>query len=118
MNVETLAQAAVGRHGAGQDEWELDHVIALIGTRIHGRLVVEIGCDRGGTLWLWKTLGADVIGVTLHTRADGVFHPHGATVASLWAAGRALAAHRRPAEAAAGALAAAGDALQVEKRST
>lgn len=76
----TLAEDAVGRHGAGQDCWELDRLVDMIGGELAGRLIVEIGCDQGGTLWLWRELGADVVAVTLHTRQDGVFRSHGATV--------------------------------------
>ena len=77
---ETIAQAAVGRHGAAQDEWELGRLVDVIGGELAGRLVVEIGCDRGGTLWLWRELGAEVVAVTLHTRQDGMFNGHGAWV--------------------------------------
>lgn len=76
----TVAQDAVGQHGAGQDEWELGRLVDFLGADLRGRLVVEIGCDRGGTLWLWRELGAQVVAVTLHTRTDGQFKPHGATV--------------------------------------
>lgn len=77
---ETIAQAAVGRHGAAQDEWELGRLVDVIGGELAGRLVVEIGCDRGGTLWLWCELGAQVVAVTTHTRADRQFLSHGAMV--------------------------------------
>lgn len=76
----TLAQDAVGLHGASQDDWELGRLIDVIGGELGGGLVVEIGSDRGGTLWLWRELGAEVIAVTLHTRADRQFAAHGATV--------------------------------------
>lgn len=76
----TAAQDAVGRHGANQDDWELGRLVELVGGAIAGELVVEIGSDRGGTLWLWRELGADVIAVTLHTRADRQFLSHGAMV--------------------------------------
>lgn len=76
----TAAQDAVGLHGASQDDWELGRLVELVGQALAGELVVEIGCDRGGTLWLWRELGADVIAITLHTRADRQFNSHGATV--------------------------------------
>jgi len=78
--VATAAQDAVGRYGANQDDWELGRLVDLIGGELDGGLVVEIGCDQGGTLWLWRELGAQVLAVTLHTRPDGQFRPHGATV--------------------------------------
>ena len=80
MSVATLAEDAVGRHGANQDDWELGRLVDVIGQELGGALVVEIGCDRGGTLWLWSELGADVVAITLHTRQDGVFTAHGAAV--------------------------------------
>lgn len=76
----TAAQDAVGRHGANQDDWELGRLVDMIGAELAGRLVVEIGCDQGGTLWLWRELGAHAIAVTLHTRTDGQFRAHGAAV--------------------------------------
>lgn len=76
----TAAQDAVGRYGACQDDWELGRLVEVIGGELAGRLVVEIGSDRGGTLWLWRELGADVIAITLHTRTDGQFRSHGAMV--------------------------------------
>lgn len=76
----TAAQDAVGRYGACQDDWELGRLVEVIGGELAGRLVVEIGSDRGGTLWLWRELGADVIAITLHTRADRQFRAHGAAV--------------------------------------
>lgn len=75
-----IARDAITLHGAQQDQWELEQLLALLDARGHLRLVVEIGCDQGGTLWLWRQTGAEVIAVTLHTRTDGVFAGHGATV--------------------------------------
>lgn len=76
----TIAQDAVGRYGANQDDWELGRLVELIGAELRGGLVVEIGSDQGGTLWLWRELGAECVAVTLHTRKDRQFRPHGATV--------------------------------------
>jgi cephalosporin hydroxylase len=80
VTVATLAEDAVGRYGASQDDWELGRLVDVIGVELAGRLVVEIGCDQGGTLWLWRELGARVVAVTKHTRKDGSFRPHGALV--------------------------------------
>jgi cephalosporin hydroxylase len=77
----TLGQSAVGLHGANLDDWETDQLLCwLERTQPAPRLVAEIGCDRGGSLWLWRQLGADVVAVTLHTRPDGSWNDHGATV--------------------------------------
>jgi len=78
--VATPAQDAVGLHGANQDDWELARLVDLLGHELGGGLVLEIGSDQGGTLWLWRELGAQVVAVTLHTRRDGQFKPHGADV--------------------------------------
>lgn len=76
----TLGQDAVGKYGANQDEWELDRTVALIRPWLQGGAIVEIGCDRGGTLWLWRQLAEHVLGITLHTRKDGAFNDHGARI--------------------------------------
>lgn len=76
----TLARDAVGLYGACQDDWELEQLTELIRPWVGVDIVVEIGCDRGGTLWLWSMLGAPVVAVTKHTRRDGQFNAHGAIV--------------------------------------
>jgi cephalosporin hydroxylase len=76
----TKAQDAVGLHGANQDDWELGRLVPIIEPWLQGGVVVEIGCDQGGTLWLWRQLAECVVGVTLHTRKDGQFKSHGAQV--------------------------------------
>ena len=50
-------------------------------------MIVEIGCDRGGTLYCWRQLCDRVYGITLaeNTRAGGgsegyPLHEHGAVV--------------------------------------
>lgn len=80
MNAAQLAATAIDREGACQDHWELEQLIRLLWDRTPLGLVLEIGCDRGGTLWLWRQLARHVVGVTMHTRSDGIFHNHGATV--------------------------------------
>lgn len=77
---DALAAYAVHQAGACQNGWELSRLIDVLVTDSPLRTVVEIGSDRGGTLWLWQQLGADVCAVTLHTRSDGIFNAHGAHV--------------------------------------
>ena len=69
------ADCAVTSYGALQDPWELGITLEVIG---NPRLVVEIGCWAGGSLYAWRQAGAEVIGVTLATAPD--FDGHGATV--------------------------------------
>lgn len=76
----TLAQDAVGQHRANQDDWELGRLVDFVRPWLLGGIVLEIGCDLGGTLWLWRQLAEHVIGVTLHTRPDRQFDSHGAVV--------------------------------------
>jgi UDP:flavonoid glycosyltransferase YjiC (YdhE family) len=76
-----LAAAAVQR-GALQKEEELAALLALLLPR-RPRRILEIGSDAGGTLYAWRQLGAEVIGITL---PDGPYRSgvplrcHGATV--------------------------------------
>lgn len=80
MNALDLATTAVDVHGANQSPLELSRLIDALPPAQPGDIAVEIGCDRGGMLWLLGQLGYRVIAVTLHTRADGVFSAHGADV--------------------------------------
>lgn len=77
---DDLARIAIDRYGACQNQWELARLLDVLVTWSPLRRVVEIGSDRGGTLWLWQVLGAQALSVTLHTRADRQFDPHGADV--------------------------------------
>jgi hypothetical protein len=77
-----LAHEAVTAHGALQKSGELG---ALMGYALARgvKLVLEIGSDKGGTLWAWRQLGADVIAVSLPRGPYGTGRrliDHGATV--------------------------------------
>lgn len=76
----TLGQDAVGLHGANLDDWETDQLVCWLGHRGMPRTALEIGCDRGGSLWLWRQLGMDVVGITLDTGGRRQLEHHGAIV--------------------------------------
>lgn len=59
-----IARHAVEQQHALQKPAELAGLLETV-AGINPKLVVEIGCDRGGTLWAWEQLGADVLGVSL-----------------------------------------------------
>ena len=63
MDAQTIAQTACEVHGASQDAGELEQALTLIGS--DRAVIVEIGCDRGGTLWAWRQVCPTVFGVTL-----------------------------------------------------
>jgi len=50
--------------GASQDPWELGQVLRLV-EAAQPEIVVEIGCDRGGTLYAWGQVCPVVYGITL-----------------------------------------------------
>jgi cephalosporin hydroxylase len=50
--------------GASQDPWELWRVKVAV-AMINPKVIVEIGCDRGGTLAIWRSLCDRVYGITL-----------------------------------------------------
>lgn len=50
-----LAIEAVTDHGALQDPWELGQLLALL-DQARPRRIVEVGADRGGTLWAWSRI--------------------------------------------------------------
>ncbi|WP_239404649.1 class I SAM-dependent methyltransferase [Frankia sp. Cj3] len=66
MNARKIAAEAVRDHGALQKEGELASFLAALAD-VHVEVVVEIGCDAGGTLWAWQQLPGvrRVIGVDL-----------------------------------------------------
>jgi predicted O-methyltransferase YrrM len=61
-----VAREAVTVHRAAQKPGELAALLAMLG-EIGPRVIVEIGCDAGGTLWAWSQLPGPprVIGVDL-----------------------------------------------------
>lgn len=81
MGPQEIAHAAVTKWHANQDETELAGLLELVEP---GWCVVEIGCDRGGSLWAYRTAGAGrVIGVDLPAGGWGTglaCDPHGATM--------------------------------------
>jgi predicted O-methyltransferase YrrM len=72
MHPLTLARAAVAEHGAMQKDQELASFAALV-MDLEPKVIVEIGSDAGGTLWLWQQLAPRVIGITLEKAWVGVF---------------------------------------------
>jgi cephalosporin hydroxylase len=80
-----IGRTACGSHGASQDPVELAEALRVIDT-LAPQVIVEIGCDTGGTLWAWRQVCERVYGVTLadnSTEAGGSGQPlvdHGATV--------------------------------------
>ena len=75
-----IALEAVRDYGCSQDPEELSVLLGIVAA-MAPRLIVEIGCNTGGSLYAWGSTGAEVIGVTLgpHDARD-TFNPHGATV--------------------------------------
>lgn len=68
--------------GASQDAYELHMIVALM-LDFAPRVMVEVGCDRGGTLFAWKTVCPRVYGITLEKNADSggaACETHGADV--------------------------------------
>jgi cephalosporin hydroxylase len=57
------------RYGASQDEDELALAISLVQS-IKPKVIVELGCDRGGTLFAWRNICAQVYGITWDENAD------------------------------------------------
>lgn len=50
--------------GASQDPGELESVLHLVSER-YPAIIVEIGCDTGGTLYAWSQICPEVYGITL-----------------------------------------------------
>jgi hypothetical protein len=59
-----LAAYHAVKFGASQDEDELSAVLAIIST-LKPQVIVEIGCDQGGTLYAWRQICPQVYGITL-----------------------------------------------------
>lgn len=67
--------------GASQDRAELQAVIGVLST-LAPEVIVELGCDRGGTLYAWRQICPQVYGITLADNADSAepLATHGASV--------------------------------------
>lgn len=85
MDVYEVARTAVDEHRASQHADELADVLALIASH-NPKVIVEIGCDRGGTLYAWRQLCDRVYGITLADNSHetggggGPLEQHGANV--------------------------------------
>jgi predicted O-methyltransferase YrrM len=66
----TLAQIAVERHHAGHNAWELGMLLDIVAKTVKPKLILEIGSDRGGSLYAWASIGAQVVAVTLAETKD------------------------------------------------
>ena len=67
-------------HGCGQDAYELSLMLGIVAA-MQPKLIVEIGCDTGGSLFAWRSTGAEVIGVSLGPHDPSKpWHSHGATL--------------------------------------
>lgn len=78
---ERISRQAM-RWGASQNPEELPAVIELV-MAARPDVIVEIGCDRGGTLYAWREVCCRVYGITLERNADSGTAPcvdHGAEV--------------------------------------
>lgn len=75
------AHQAVEDHGCAQDAEELSILLGIVAA-MRPALIVEIGCNTGGSLYAWQqATDAEVIGVTLgpHDPRQAL-NPHGATI--------------------------------------
>jgi hypothetical protein len=78
--ISATAAAAVKDHGCGQDAYELSLMLDIV-TAMRPAVIVEVGCDTGGSLFAWSSTGADVIGVSLGPHdPTKPWHSHGATL--------------------------------------
>jgi cephalosporin hydroxylase len=83
MNLnEFIATTAVQRYGALQKQEELAWLIDKIST-INPKIIIEIGCDAGGTLYAWNRLAPEVLGIDLPGGPYATGRPlttHGSTI--------------------------------------
>lgn len=75
-----VAFAAVEQFGCCQDPGELWLLLSIVGS-MNPELIVEVGCNTGGSLFAWRSTGAEVIGVSLgpHDPRE-TCEPHGAKI--------------------------------------
>lgn len=64
MNPHDIAVTAYGEHHASQRVDELASAVAIAAS-VTPKIIVEIGCDAGGTLYAWRQLCDSVYGITL-----------------------------------------------------
>jgi len=85
---QVVAQLAVGEYHAIQQEDELAELLRRV-MGLWPKIIIEIGCDAGGTLYAWRQLCGEVYGITLPVSppGEGMFaqgvhplNPHGARV--------------------------------------
>jgi len=82
MNAKQIAYNAVHTHGAIQKEDELIRLIEFMSEH-HLSTVVEIGCYRGGTLYVWQQFAEQVYGIDSgkgYYNEVPYLNTHGATV--------------------------------------
>lgn len=76
-----LAQTAVNRYGALQKAEELEWLLNKLPTDLH--IIIEIGCDAGGTLYVWNRVAPTVLGIDLPGGPFGTgrpLTPHGSSL--------------------------------------
>lgn len=78
MSSNDIARDAIGIYGAVQHQWELARLLDVLDAA-KPKLILEIGCWSGGTLWAWAQTGAELVAVT-HPRDAHILRPHGAEV--------------------------------------
>lgn len=81
LDAESISRQAM-RLGAAQDAHEL-HLAVELAASILPSVIVELGCDRGGTLYAWRQLCERVYGITWAQNADShgeACQEHGAQV--------------------------------------
>lgn len=69
MTAAVIAAAAM-EHGAWQDQAELAQAVQLAAST-SPRVIVEIGCDSGGTLYAWTQICGRVYGITSGDNSPG-----------------------------------------------
>jgi cephalosporin hydroxylase len=82
---ERIAQIACDEHRASQKRDELAAAVRLVAD-VKPEILLEIGCDTGGTLWAWRQVCPQVYGITLPDNSystggsGGPLRDHGTTV--------------------------------------
>jgi cephalosporin hydroxylase len=64
LDLAEVARVACNAHGASQRADELAEALGLV-TALDPQIIVEIGCDVGGTLYAWRQICGTVFGITL-----------------------------------------------------